>query len=90
MDIHWNIVILGLLFVGYMYENNLSVKEKEIMSDPNLSNDKKKEIISRNNNYKTLIVGSVIIVTIVGTLFYSQKKREQYGGGYDVFKYIFY
>lgn len=90
MDIHWNIIVLALLFAGYMYENDLSNKEKEILSDPNLPSEKKEEILLRNNNHKTIIVGSVIIVTIIGTIMYSYKKHGQHGGGYDIFKYMFY
>ena len=89
LDIHWNMVILILLFIGYMYENSMTVREKEINSDNNLTEEQKLIIINKNNNYKAIIVGSVIIITIFGALFYSHKKVEQYGGGYDVFAFIF-
>jgi hypothetical protein len=90
LDIQWNIIIMILLFIGYIYENSAEVREKEIMDDPNLSKEKKLEAIQTNNYYKTLIVSSVILTTIVGTLLYSNKKHEQYGGGYDVFTYLLY
>lgn len=88
LDIHWNIIIIILLFIGYMYENSMSIRENDINNDPNLTPDQKFIIIQQNNNYKTWIVSSVIFITILGTLFYSHKKHEQYGGGYDVFTYI--
>jgi hypothetical protein len=89
LDIHWNLVILILLFVGYMYENSMSVREAEIMSDNNLTEEQKNAIIANDNRYKTMIVGAVMIVTVIGTIFYSHKKIEQYGGSYDVLTYIF-
>jgi hypothetical protein len=88
LDIHWNIMILVLLFIGYMYENSMGVREKEIVSDPNLTEEQKKETIQQYNDYKTWIVVGVVGVTIIGTLFYSHKKYEQYGAGYDIFAYV--
>lgn len=89
LDIHWNIVILILLFVGYMYENSMSVREIEIRSDNNLTEERKNAIITNDNKYKSMIVGVVMILTIIGTIFYSHKKTEQYGGAYDILTYIF-
>ncbi len=88
LDIHWNIIILALLFIGYMYENSSNIRIKEVLEDPNLSEEEKKQKIqqfSRNNQW---IVGSVLLVTILGTFLYSYKKHGQYGGGYDVFTYL--
>ena len=88
LDIHWNLIIIALLFIGYMIENNMSAREVEIKSDKTLSDEQKKKLIMTDMMYKNWIVGSVLIVTAIGTLFYSQKKQEQYGGGYDVFAYM--
>jgi hypothetical protein len=88
LDIHWNMAILLLLFIGYIYENDMMNREIEIKNDKNLSDDEKKKIIENDNQIKVIIVGIIIVVTIVGTLFYSYKKHEQYGGGYDIFEYI--
>ena len=90
LDIHWNIVLLVLLFIGYMYENSLVVKEQQILNDPNLTDKQKTYIINRCNTYKSWIVGSIMIVTILGTVMYTNRKQVQYGGGYDLFTYMFY
>jgi hypothetical protein len=88
LDIHWNMIIIVLLFIGYMIENSMGVREAEIRVDKTLTDEQKQKIIKDNMMYKNWIIGSVLMVTIIGTLFYSQKKHEQYGGGYDVFAYI--
>lgn len=88
LDIHWNIVIIILLFIGYMYENSNKIRVNEIKTDNSLTNDQKQILLNEIESTQTWIVGSVIIVTILGTFFYSQKKIEQYGGGYDVFTYF--
>jgi hypothetical protein len=90
LDIHWNIIILILLSIGYMYENSLDIKEADILNDPNLSDIQKSDIINKYNTYKSWIVCSIMLVTILGTLMYTNKKTVQYGGKYDMFTYIFY
>lgn len=88
LDIHWNIIILILLFVGYMIENDITVRNNEISIDNNLSDEQKINLVNDNKQYTNWIVGSILLVTVIGTLFYSHKKQEQYGGGYDVFVYM--
>lgn len=88
LDIHWNMIILILLFIGYMFENSQSVREVSIRSDKTLSDEQKMILIQKDIKYDNWIMGSILMVTVVGTLFYSQKKYEQYGGGYDIFAYI--
>jgi len=88
LDIHWNIIILSLLFIGFMYENSIEVRETELQNDVSLNDIEKQKILSEDIQVRNWIVGSIIIVTIIGTVFYSHKKHEQYGGGYDVFAYM--
>ena len=88
LDIHWNIIIIILLFVGYIFENNINLQEQNIKTDNNLTNELKEQLIKDNITKKTLLFGSVILVTIFGTLLYSKKKHVQYGGGYDIFTYM--
>lgn len=90
LDVQWNIIIIILLFIGYMYENSLGMKEKEIIEDKNLSIEQKDEMIAEQNKYKIWLIGGILLITIIGTFLYSQKKTEQYGGGYDVFTYLLY
>ena len=88
LDIHWNIIILILLFVGYMFENKINLEEQNIRTDNNLTIELKDQLIKDNLNKKNIFVGSIILVTIFGTLLYSKKKHVQYGGNYDIFTYM--
>jgi hypothetical protein len=89
LDAHWNIIILVLLFIGYGIEHSFKYRLKEVDNDKTISNGTKNEIHDEIRHYKNWIVGTVLIITIIGTLFYSNKKAEQYGGGYDTLVYIF-
>jgi len=90
LDIHWNLIILTLLFVGYMYENSKKLSEVHVVDDKNLPNDVKEQIIQQDTNYNTYFACVIILITVIGTLLYSDKKYQQYGSGYDPVKYVFY
>lgn len=88
VDIHWNIIIVILLFVGYLFDNSNKIRENEIINDASLTPERRIELLHEMSNYRTWVIGCIVVVTIIGTLFYSHKKQEQYGGGYDVFLYF--
>jgi hypothetical protein len=90
LDIQWNIIIILILLIGYLYENSLDNKEKLMASDNALTNDDKRAVISRDNSMKSYIVLAAMAVTIVGTFMYSTKKHVQYGGGYNWLTYMLY
>lgn len=83
-----NIIVMLLLFAGYMFEHNLDINE--IKNIKMISDDEQKELINKNNYYKKIIVFAIFSVTIFGTLLYNDKKHIQYGGGYSLLKYLFY
>jgi cbb3-type cytochrome oxidase subunit 3 len=89
LDLHWNIALILLLFIGYAYETDNKQQICAIQNDINLTDEQKKRLITERISTQSWIVWSVIILIILGTFFYSQKKQEQYGGSYDVLLYIF-
>lgn len=88
LDIHWTIAIVILLFIGYMYQNNIQIRINEINNDTSLSAERKLVLLNEIETTNKWIIGSIIVVAVLGTIFYTQKKQEQYGGGYDIIKYI--
>ena len=90
LDIQWNIVIILILLIGYLYENTIDNKEKLMETDNALTRDDKNAVISRNNSTKSYIVVAAMAVTVVGTFMYSTKKHVQYGGGYNWLTYMLY
>jgi len=88
IDIHYSFVIVMLLFIAYMYDNSSKIRTNEIKNDDSIP-DEMKDILLKNSAYiDSTILWIIIGIVIVGTFFYSQKKQEQYGGGYDVFTYF--
>lgn len=89
LDIHWSIIFLIALAIAYMYENDVKKQIVDIRNDNNLTDEQKKKLIDERVDTQSWILWTMIIITVLGTFFYSQKKQEQYGGGFDVFTYIF-
>lgn len=90
MDLHWNIIVILLLLVGYLYENDLENKEMEMKKDKVLTENEKNDIKKNHRKNVGYIVVAILGITIIGTLLYNNKKEIQYGGGYDILRYLFY
>jgi hypothetical protein len=90
LDIQWNLIIIIMLFVGFVYETNMIKKEQDIQKDHILTSSEKDKIIETNSHVKTYMVGGILLVTIIGTLLYANKKQEQYGGGFSTLNFFIY
>jgi hypothetical protein len=90
LDIHWNVMVMILLVAAYLYENSILIKEKELNIDNVLTENEKNNIITQNCSYRTYILLGILGVTLTGVVLYSQKKEVQYGGGYDMFRFLLY
>ena len=90
LDLHWNIMIIILLFIGYLYENSLVYKEEELRNDPNLDIKIREKIMNKDNNYKKWMLSLIVAITLIGTICYSYKKHVQYGGNYNLITYVLY
>lgn len=91
LDVHWNVIIILLLLFGFLYESKLNEKERNIMSDSNLTEEEKQKIINNNFQYRMYFILAALLTTIIGSLLYLNKKVGQYGGGkFDLITYLFY
>jgi Ca2+/Na+ antiporter len=89
LDLHWNLAILLLLFLGFIYESYLAKKETRILTDESLAKEDRRRIKNKHNNARLLLAGTIFTVTLIGTFFYYNKKQAQYGGAFDYSKFIF-
>lgn len=90
LDAQWNIMLILILIGIYVMDTYFRNQEKEANLDPNLTDIQKLKIIKSNNAYRTYATSFAILVTILGTILYSDRKAEQYGGSYDIFSYLLY
>lgn len=88
MDLQWSMMILGLLIVGFLYESQLEDKEICVDMDDAVTDEDKKKIKKCHKRDKTYIGVAILVVTVIGTAIYLMKKREQYGGNFDIDKFV--
>ena len=89
LDLKWNLAIIFLIIIGFIYENIMRKKEKNIMDDQALDEVDKQKIRSKHNKNKMIIFISILLITLLGTLQYYMKKRGQYGVEFNITKFIF-
>jgi hypothetical protein len=89
MDLQITIIALLLLTVCYFYESSLNAKIEQLTNDKAISMDKKDELILEQQKNKAYMYVAVVLLLIGGSYVYCEKKRIQYGGGFDLDKYIF-
>lgn len=89
LDIHWNLAIVALLVIGFFHENKMVEKEVQSEDDPVLEEEDLLRIKDKHNDNKMMIVILILLITFVGTVFYWNKKKTQYGHEFDPKKFIF-
>lgn len=90
LDIHWNVMVMILLIVAYLYENSLLIKENESKLDKVLNEEEKMNIHKKNWSHRNYLLVGILGVTLLGVFLYSQKKEVQYGGGYSMLNFLLY
>ena len=90
LDLSWNIGILIILTIYFLYESKKISEYKIILEDPNLTDVKKKELFDSFNNLQSVLLLTIFGTTVVGSFLYANEKKVQYGGGFNMYKFFFY
>jgi len=89
LDLAWNIGVLILLTIYFLYESKQISDFNNITKDPMINTKAKQEIIQKYNNTQKYVLLGIFGFTVAGTLIYANEKQEQYGGGFSVEQFIF-
>jgi hypothetical protein len=89
LDFAWNIGILLILTVYFLYESKKISEYQLILVDPNLNDNARLEIINYYLSIQKVILVSLFGLTTIGTLFYASEKKVQYGGGFSYLNFFF-
>jgi predicted PurR-regulated permease PerM len=90
LDLSWNVGILILLTIFFLYESKKSSEYKLMLKDYNLTKEKKKELLEYYASLQKYMLTAIFGVTLVGTLFFADQKAVQHGGGFSYFNFFFY
>ena len=90
LDLGWNVSILIILTIYFLYESKKVSDYKIILADPNLNSLKKKELFDSFGNLQMYLLIALFGVTLTGTFLYANEKQVQYGGGFSMYRFFFY
>lgn len=90
LDLSWNVGILIVLTIYFLYENKKKMEYKFVSNDENLNSEIKKDLLNKLDNTQKLLLCVIFGITITGTLLYTNEKQIQYGGGFNYYKFFFY
>ena len=88
LDLAWNVAILILLTIYFLYESKKISDYNIILKDPVLEQEKKKEIVESYVNVQNYLLVALFGITLTGTFFYTSEKKVQYGGGFSYIKFL--
>lgn len=89
LDLAWNIGIIILLAIYFLYESKSSLDLGIQLKDTNVTTETKSQLVQtfvQNNN---IVLVAIFGITLIGTLFYSNEKQVQYGGGFSLVNFWF-
>jgi len=89
LDLAWNIAIIILLAMYFLYESKVSTEINLELKDPLVASETKTAIVNefiKTNNYVLL---GIFGVTVIGTMFYTSEKQIQYGGSFSPVNFWF-
>jgi len=83
IDLQWILILFGVLMMFFIYENELIVKQHQIVDDEILSEYEKNKIKAKNEMYENYMSCAIVVIILVGMFLYRDRKIEQHGGNYQ-------
>jgi hypothetical protein len=89
LDLAWNIGIIILLAIYFLFESKCSTDLKIQLSDTNVSTEIKSKLVQTFVQYNNIVLVAIFGITLTGTLLYTDEKQVQYGGGFSLINFWF-
>ena len=89
LDLAWNIAIIILLAIYFLYESKNTIDLQIELKDSLITNETKSELVKTFTHTNNIVLAGIFGVTLVGTLFYTSEKQVQYGGGFNLMNFWF-
>jgi hypothetical protein len=89
LDLQFFSVYLCGLLIYITYEKIQNNKEKNIEDDKNLSSETKNHLINDIETKKKIVISSIYAILLVGVILYCDRKKDQYGGGFNYNTFFF-
>jgi len=89
LDLAWNIAIIILLAIYFLFESKYTVDLGIQLKDQLTTNETKSELVKTFVSANNIVLVGIFGVTLIGTLFYTSEKQVQYGGGFNLVNFWF-
>lgn len=89
LDLAWNIAIIILLAIYFLYESKNTVDLNLQLKDSLTTTETKSQLVNTFIQTNNVILVGIFGVTLIGTLFYTGEKQVQYGGGFNLVNFWF-
>ena len=76
LDLAWNIAVIILLAIYFLYESKATLDINLQLKDQNINSSIKTEIVNTYIQTNNIILVAIFGVTVIGSLFYSNEKQE--------------
>jgi hypothetical protein len=90
LDLQYNIILLSLILIYYLYQRNNDSKINRINNDNYLDIETKKMLTLVDNNKNNIFGCALIIFLFYFTHVYFKRKNIQYGNGFNYSKFLLY
>ena len=90
LDLQYNIILLSLILIYYLYQRYNDSKINRINNDNYLDIETKKMLTLVDNNKNNIFGCSLIIFLFYFTHVYFKRKNIQYGNGFNYSKFLLY
>ena len=89
LDLAWNIGVIILLVIYFLFESKMSIDLGIQLKDTNVSLNTKSELVQTFVTNNNIVLVGIFGITLIGTLFYTNEKQVQYGGGFSLTNFWF-
>jgi hypothetical protein len=89
LDLAWNIGIIVLLAIYFLWESNRVNDINIVLKDSNVQQENKTILMNNFINHQNYILLGLFGITLAGTMMYSSEKQVQYGGGFNFSRFWF-
>jgi hypothetical protein len=89
LDLAWNIAIIILLAIYFLFESKYTVDLNLQLKDNLTTTETKSQLVNTFIQTNNIILVVIFGITVVGTFFYTSEKQVQYGGGFNLLNFWF-
>lgn len=91
IEYEWSLIIIGIFIIYFLMDTKMEYCDILNRKIDNILNDEEKIKIQKKHNInRGIIIFILIAIMIIGCGSYGKKKIVQYGGKFDLIKFIYY